>query len=213
VLFLLIPQGVHLDMMKKLLALASAALLSFSVHAAKFTEGDHYKVLELPKSSSPIVTEFFSFYCPHCHGFEPIIKALKETLPDNAKLQKNHVSFMGGPMGNSMSKAYSTAVVLGVEDKMIPVLFNRVHTMKKPPRNDQELRQIFIDEGMTAEDFDGAYNSFAVNSMVNRSNKAFKDSGLTGVPAVIVNNKYLVQAGKLQSTEEYFELVNFLLKK
>lgn len=200
-------------MFKKLLALASVALLSFSVQAAKFSEGDHYKVLDLPKSGNPVVTEFFSFFCPHCYGFEPIIKQLKTTLPDNAKLQKNHVSFMGGPMGNSMSKAYATSVVLNIEDKMMPVLFKRIHDLQKPPRNDEELRQIFLDEGVSAEDFDGAYNSFAVNSMVNRANKAFQDSGLTGVPAVIVNNKYLVKTGKLKSNNEYFELVNFLLKK
>ncbi|PSW11709.1 thiol:disulfide interchange protein DsbA/DsbL [Photobacterium sanctipauli] len=200
-------------MFKKLLALASVALLSFSVQAAKFNEGDHYKVLDLPQSNSPLVTEFFSFYCPHCNSFEPMIQQLKKTLPDNAKLQKNHVSFMGGAMGKSMSKAYATAVVLGVEDKMTPVLFARVHDMQKPPRNDKELRQMFIDEGVSAEDFDGAFNSFAVNSMVNRFNKAFQDSGLTGVPAVVVNNKYLVQTGKIRSADEYFELVNFLLTK
>ncbi|MGF1726461.1 thiol:disulfide interchange protein DsbA/DsbL [Photobacterium nomapromontoriensis] len=200
-------------MFKKFLALISVALLSLSVQAAQFKEGDHYKVLDLPKSSSPLVTEFFSFYCPACHRFEPMIQQLKKSLPDNAKLQKNHVSFMGGPMGKSMSKAYATAVVLGVEAKMTPVLFSRIHDMQKPPRNDQELRQIFIDEGVKAEDFDGAFNSFAVNSMVNRFNKAFQDSGLTGVPAVIVNNKYLVQTGKLRSADEYFELVNYLLTK
>ena len=200
-------------MFKKILAFASVALLSLSVQAAKFTEGEYYKVLELPKSSSPVVTEFFSFYCPHCNSFEPIIQQLKKNLPDNAKLQKNHVSFMGGNMGKSMSKAYATSVVLGVEDKMVPVLFGRIHDMQKPPRNDNELRQIFLDEGVSADDFDGAFNSFAVNSMVNRFNKAFQDSGLTGVPAIIVNNKYLVEAGKVKSVDEYFELVNYLLTK
>lgn len=200
-------------MFKKILAFASVALLSLSVQAAKFTEGEYYKVLDLPKSSSPVVTEFFSFYCPHCNSFEPIIQQLKKNLPDNAKLQKNHVSFMGGNMGKSMSKAYATSVVLGVENKITPVLFARVHDMQKPPRNDNELRQIFLDEGVSAEDFDGAFNSFAVNSMVNRFNKAFQDSGLTGVPAIIVNNKYLVEAGKVKSIDEYFELVNYLLTK
>ncbi|ELR63129.1 Periplasmic thiol:disulfide interchange protein DsbA [Photobacterium marinum] len=200
-------------MFKKLFALASVVLLSFSVQAAKFTEGDYYKVLDTPKSSSPLVTEFFSFYCPHCFRFESTIRALKKTLPDNAKLQKNHVSFMGGPMGKSMSKAYATSVVLGVEDKILPVMFTRIHTMQKPPRNDQEIRQIFIDEGVDAKDFDGAFNSFAVNSMVNRFNKAFQDSGLSGVPALIINNKYLLKTDKIKSMDEYFELVNYLLKK
>ncbi|MDO6500563.1 DsbA family protein [Photobacterium sanguinicancri] len=200
-------------MMKTILAIASAALLSFSVQAAKFTEGDYYKVLDLPKSSTPIVTEYFSFFCPHCNSFEPMIKELKKTLPENAKFQKNHVSFMGGPMGKSLSKAYATSLSLGIDDKMTPVLFNRIHGMQNAPRNDAELRQIFLDEGVKAEDYDGAFNSFAVNSMVNRYNKAFQDSGLTGVPAVVVNNKYLVQTGEIESADEYFELVNFLLKK
>ncbi|GAL08063.1 periplasmic thiol:disulfide interchange protein DsbA [Photobacterium aphoticum] len=49
--------------------------------------------------------------------------------------------------------------------------------------------------------------------MVNRYNKAFQDSDLTGVPAVVVNNKYVVQTGKIRSADEYFQLVNFLLTK
>ncbi len=203
----------ELHMMKKMMALFGALVLSFSVNAANFTEGDYYKVLDLPESKTPTVNEFFSFYCPHCNSFEPLIQGLKKTLPDNATFKKTHVSFMGGPMGLSMSKAYATMVSLGIEDKMVPVFFNRIHTMNKPPRNEKEIRQIFLDEGVNADEFDGTYNSFAINSMVNRFDKSFQDSGLTGVPALIVNNKYLVETGKIKSADEYYELVNWLLKK
>lgn len=199
--------------MKKLFAFFSLIMLSLTAHAAKFNEGEHYKVLDLEASKKPVVTEFFSFYCPHCNSFEPIIQQLKQQLPKDAKLQKNHVSFMGGNMGLSMSKAYATMIALKVEDKMVPVMFNRIHTMNKPPRDEAELRQIFLDEGVDAKKFDAAYNGFAVDSMVRRFDKAFKDSGLSGVPAVVVNNRYLVEAQGISSLDEYFELVNFLLKK
>ncbi|SBT14215.1 thiol:disulfide interchange protein DsbA/DsbL [Vibrio celticus] len=199
--------------MKKLFAFFSLIMLSLSAHAAKFNEGEHYKVLDLEASKKPMVTEFFSFYCPHCNSFEPIIQKLKQQLPKDAKLQKNHVSFMGGNMGLPMSKAYATMIALKVEDKMVPVMFNRIHTMNKPPRDEEELRQIFLDEGVDAKKFDAAYNGFAVDSMVRRFDKAFKDSGLSGVPAVVVNNRYLVEAQGINSLDEYFELVNFLLKK
>ncbi|MDL5027932.1 thiol:disulfide interchange protein DsbA/DsbL [Vibrio sp. TMPB1044] len=199
--------------MKKLFAFFSLIMLSLSAHAAKFNESEHYKVLDLEASKKPMVTEFFSFYCPHCNSFEPIIQQLKQQLPKDAKLQKNHVSFMGGNMGLPMSKAYATMIALKVEDKMVPVMFNRIHTMNKPPRDEAELRQIFLDEGVDAKKFDAAYNGFAVDSMVRRFDKAFKDSGLSGVPAVVVNNRYLVEAQGISSLDEYFELVNFLLKK
>ncbi|WP_162047476.1 thiol:disulfide interchange protein DsbA/DsbL [Vibrio taketomensis] len=197
--------------MKKLFALFITVSLSFAAHAAKFTEGDYYKVLDLPLSTKPVVNEYFSFFCPHCRSFEPIIRQLKTKLPEGVKLQKNHVSFMGGPMGESLSKAYATMIMLKIEDQMAPVLFNRIQTMRKAPKNDAELRQIFIDEGVDAKKFDATFNGFAVDSMVRRFDKQFNDSGLTGVPAVIVNNKYLVDAKLITSTDEYYALVNYLL--
>ncbi|PFG45680.1 thiol:disulfide interchange protein DsbA [Vibrio sp. ES.051] len=197
--------------MKKLFVLFSMLMLSLSAHAAQFQAGEHYKVLDLEASKRPLVTEFFSFYCPHCSSFEPVIQQLKKQLPEGTKLQKNHVSFMGGNMGPSMSKAYATMVALKIEDKMVPVMFNRIHNMSKAPRDDAELRQIFLDEGVEAKKFDAAFKGFAVDSMVRRMDKQFENSGLTGVPAVIVNNKYLIQAQSIKTMDEYFSLVNHLL--
>ncbi|NCO46302.1 MAG: thiol:disulfide interchange protein DsbA/DsbL, partial [Vibrio sp.] len=84
---------------------------------------------------------------------------------------------------------------------------------RKPPRDDADLRQIFLDEGIDAAKFDAAFNGFAVDSMVRRFDKQFQESGLSGVPAVVVNNHYLVQGQGVKSTNEYFELVNYLLTK
>lgn len=200
--------------MKKLFTLFTALLLSFAVQAERFPEGDYYKTLDLPKSSTPTVTEFFSFYCPHCNSFEPVIKDLKAHIDGKAEFKKNPVSFMGGPvMGQAMSKGYATMLSLGVEDKLTPVIFDRIHNKQQPPKDEAELRQIFLDNGVSAEDYDAAYDSFAVDSMVRRFDKAFKDSGLSGVPAVVVNGKYLIQADKIKDMDEYFALVDELLKK
>lgn len=199
--------------MKKIFTLFAALVLSFAAQAERFPEGDYYKVVDLPAASSPTVTEFFSFYCPHCHEFEPMIGALKKHLDGNADFEKVPVSFMGGNMGKPMSKAYATMVSLDVEDKLVPVMFNRIHVQRNPPKDEAELRQIFLDNGVSAADFDGTYNSFAVDSMVRRFDKAFKDSGLSGVPTVVVNNKYIVDASKIKDLNEYFDLIDFLLKK
>lgn len=196
--------------MKKLFALVTTLLLSLSAHAAQFSEGEHYKVLDLEASKKPTVTEFFSFYCPHCKTFDPIIRQLKAQLPEGVKLNKAHVSLMGGAMGKELNKAFATMVVLKVEDKIAPVMFNRIQTMRKAPNSAEEVRQIFLDEGIDAKKFDAAYNGFTVDSMARRYDKQFQDAGLTGVPAVVVNNKYLVQAQSIESLDQYFALVNYL---
>lgn len=104
-------------------------------------------------------------------------------------------------------------LALKIDDQMAPIMFNRIHNMNKAPRNDEELRQIFLDEGVDAKKFDATFNGFAVDSMIRRFDKQFQDSGLRGVPAVIVNNRYLVEAGSISSVDEYFELVNYLLEQ
>ncbi|MGR5305919.1 thiol:disulfide interchange protein DsbA/DsbL [Vibrio mediterranei] len=197
--------------MKALFTLFSALLLSVSVHAAKFEQGTHYKVLDVKKSATPKVTEFFSFYCPHCYKFESVVENLKPALADGVKFEKVHVAFMGNDMAVPMAKSYATMVALKVEDKMVPAMFNQIHEIGKRPVDEQELKQIFVSNGIDGKAFDSAYNSFVVNSIQKKFDKQFDASTLTGVPGVLVNNKYIVQPTGIKSYEEYNELVNYLL--
>ncbi|NOI68198.1 thiol:disulfide interchange protein DsbA/DsbL [Vibrio sp. 99-8-1] len=199
--------------MKALLTVFTALVMSFSLQAATFTEGDYYTTLDNEPSATPTVTEYFSFYCPHCYKFEGVITELKKNIPDTAKFQKVHVAFMGNNMAVPMAKAYATMVVLKNEETMVPVMFKQIHDFQKAPRDEAELRQIFLDNGVTAKKFDAAYNGFAVDSMQKRFDQQFNSSTLTGVPGIVVNNKYVVKADKIKNYQEYFDLVNFLLKK
>lgn len=197
--------------MKKLLSIFTALMLSFSIQAAQFSEGTHYQILDVEKASKPTVTEFFSFYCPHCFKFEGVIDQLKPSLPENAQFQKVHVAFMGSAMAKPMAKSYATMIVLGAEKEMVPAMFKQIHELRQTPKDEAALRQIFLDNGIDATAFDNAYNSFTVNSMQQRFDKQFEASTLTGVPGVLVNNKYIVKPDNIKSFEEYNQLVNYLL--
>lgn len=199
--------------MKKLFALFATILVSLSAHAATFEEGVDYKVLDLPHSEQPVVNEFFSFYCPHCFHFEEIIQKLQEHIVNEAEFTKSHVSFMGGDMGLNMSKAYATMVSLGIKEKMIPVMFNQIQIKREAPNDVEELKQIFVAHGVSAKDFDDTFNSFAVDSMARKYDKDFQDSGLTGVPSVVINNKYVATPKHLKTINDYFDLIDYLLKK
>ena len=198
-------------MLKKLLSFTALALFAFSVQAARFEAGEDYQILPTPKTATPTVTEFFSFFCPHCYNSQPLMAELETKIPENVKFVKNPVSFMGGALGKLVGKAFATAELLKVENKVAPIIFARIHAQNKPPRNEAEIKQIFLDEGVTAEKFDAAFKSFAVNGAVKRFDKAFDATGMRGVPAVVVNGQYHVTPKTIKTKEEYFELVNYLL--
>ncbi|MDN3613224.1 thiol:disulfide interchange protein DsbA/DsbL [Vibrio gallaecicus] len=197
--------------MKKLLTLFSALILSLSAQAAQFEEGTHYTTLDVKKAKTSTVTEFFSFYCPHCYKFEGVVENLKKSLPKDASFEKVHVAFMGSNMAVPMAKSYATMIALDAEESMIPEMFKQIHDLRQAPKDEEALRQIFLDTGIDAKKFDAAYNSFAVNSIQKRFDKQFEASTLTGVPGVLVNDKYIVKPGSIKSYEEYNQLVNYLL--
>lgn len=200
-------------MLKKLFMLTAAAVISVSAHAATFKEGQDYQVLKSAKTAKPTVTEFFSYYCPYCFTSQPLMSQVKQKIPAGTAFIENHTSIMGGKMGVVLNKAHATAELLNVKSKISAAIFNHIQVQKKPLTDEAQVRQIFIDQGVSAEEFDGAYNSFAVNAGANRYDKTFEQSGLRGVPAVVVNGKYHLTPQNLKNEAEYFELVNYLLTK
>ena len=53
-----------------------------------------------------------------------------------------------------------------------------------------DIRKVFVDAGVKGEDYDAAWNSFVVKSLVAQQEKAAADLQLQGVPAMYVNGKY-----------------------
>lgn len=195
-------------------------LIVFSASAAQFTDGKEYVTLQKPVTGEPQVMEFFSFYCPHCYEFEHVwhvSDAVKKNLPANTKVTKYHVEFLGGDMGKTVTQAWAVAMALGVEDKVTAPIFDGIQ--KTQTITDQaSLKDVFVKSaGITPEQYDAAWNSFVVKSLVAQQEKAAEDVNLRGVPAVFVNGKYMVNNDGLDTSsmdnyvQQYANVVKFLV--
>ena len=198
--------------MKKILAVLASVVFSMSVHAADFKEGVNYTVLDTQKSEDPLVTEYFSFYCPHCLAFETIANSLVEDLPD-IQFDKRSISFIGGAMGVPISKAYATMHVLGNEKQLVPAMFHKMQRSGTPLQSESELRSWFIDQGVADMVFDSTYNSDQVIKLQRSYDDGFRKADLRGVPGFIVNNKYVIKLSGFKNYDEFLELVEYLLDK
>jgi thiol:disulfide interchange protein DsbA len=205
--------------MKKIWFALLGLVLAFSAAAAQFTDGQQYIQLDKPVANEPQVLEFFSFYCPHCYEFEQnyhISSSVKQALPAGTKITKYHVDFLGGDMGKQVTQAWAVAMALGVEDKVSPLLFEgiqKTQTIQSP----DDIRNVFIKAGVSAAEYDGAWNSFVVKSLVVQQEKAASDLQLRGVPAMFVNGKYMVKndgldmSSKEAYVKQFVDVVKYLL--
>lgn len=200
--------------MKKVLVVLFGLLIAPLLQAApQFKEGVNYDVVRQAATPQPEVLEFFSYFCPHCYQFEPIMAELRKELPAGVTFKRNPVAFLGGDMGPELQRAYAVGEMLKASDKVDPLFFAAIHTERKPPQNRADVKAIFEKAGIDGKDFDGAIDSFAITGMVAQYDRNTGTYNIRGVPSVIVNGKYLVKTEGIKSTEEYMSLVKFLVEK
>ncbi len=207
-------------MMKKIWLALAGIVLAFSASAADITNGKQYITIDKPVAGAPEVLEFFSFYCPHCYQFEDVLHVsdnVKKKLPEGTKLVKYHVEFLG-PLGKQVTQAWAVAMALGVEDKVTVPMFEAIQKTQTV-QNEADIRKVFIDAGVPAEEYDAALNSFVVKSLVAQQEKAAADFQLRGVPAMYVDGKYMLNSQGMNTSDldvfvqEYANTVKHLVEK
>lgn len=192
-------------MFKKSGLLLFSVLFSCHVQAATLSEGGKYAVLPTPFVDAPTVQQFFSFNCTACYQFEVlgINERVRAALPAGVEPVKYHISTMGA-LGNELSQAWAVAVLLHVEAQITAPLFEAVQKQSRV-RDKEDIRQIFAENGVKPEEYDAAWNSFAVKALVQRQKDAEEKYHVGSVPDVYINGKYrLLPSGMDQQSEEAF---------
>ena len=198
--------------MKQLLFAFTLLLGASFVNASDtFNENEHYQALNTTQSANSKVVEYFSYYCPFCYNFEPIVAELKLALPEGVNLQKIPVAFHGGPLAPDVQRAHAMAETLKVAEQFSTALFAQIHQQRKPPQNRDALKQLFAELGVDSDKFAANFSSLPVNSLVNEYELAIGNANIRSVPTFIVNDKYLVNISAVSSQQQFNELVNYLL--
>lgn len=202
--------------LKSLLVL-SASLLSLTiavqVHAAEPKAGKDYTIYAPPQPTEAApgkieVTEFFWYGCPHCNEFEPSLQAWTKALPKDVTFRRVPAIFR--PQWVPGAKAYYSFEALGLTDKLHAELFNAIHVQRMNPADDQAIINWVGSKGGDAAKFADIYKSFTVQSQVQRAAQIVSAHGLQGVPALVINGKYLIAT---MDHGRQLEVANYLIAK
>ncbi len=186
-------------------------------NAETFKEGTDYVKLSSPvKTDDPTqieVREFFWFGCPHCYQLEPVIQKWKQTLPEGVKFVATP-----SPLNKSWAvhaHAFYVAEAIGKLDQIHRDLFHAIHAEKKRSQlsTQEGLASFFTQYGISEDEFNKLYQSFSVRVKVRNAEALGKAYRLTGVPAIVVNGKYVVQPSMAKSFERMMQIVDFLIEK
>jgi thiol:disulfide interchange protein DsbA len=183
---------------------------------AEYNEGIDYQLLSraqpVANDGSVEVVELFWYGCPHCYRLEPTLKSWLKKKP--AKVTFTRVpAIFNSPDWHLHATAFYTAEVLGKGDKMHAPLFEAIHEKNRPLRNRQQLMEFFAEYGVSNDDFNSTFDSFTVQTKVQRAADLTKKYEITGVPAMIVNGKYRTDGPMATSYDNLMKIVDHLVRQ
>lgn len=179
-----------------------------------FTEGVHYRKVaqNAAKSEKILVQEFFWYGCPHCQKFEPAIREYKKTLADDIQLVQIPVTWNEG----TSLHAAMHYVAMESEDteKLQDDLFEKIISIRKEgnlKKQIEDVKSVFANHGINTDDFESQLNSPEIQGKVAEAEKLMRMSGITGTPAIMVDNTWVVLNNEEVSKAGVFNVVDHLV--
>jgi protein dithiol oxidoreductase (disulfide-forming) len=195
-------------------AFALSGISNLANAAENYVAGKDYRVItnkgKVEKPNQIEVREFFWYGCSHCFNFEPFLTQWLKTKPADVNFVRTPAAL--NPVWEQNARGYYSIDLLGKQTQAIhSALFNSIHHPLKPKQlfDQASLAGFYSSQGVDADKFNGLYNSFAVSGKVAESKKLAMQYQIDGVPAMIVNGKYVVSG----ESDKSVKIVNFLIDK
>ncbi len=184
--------------------------------AAQYQPGSDYRVLDRPQpvaaEDGVQVTEFFSYGCPHCFDFMPMIERWTEQAGAEVSVRRVPVTF-GREQWRHLAKAFYVAELTGSVDEMHEAIFEAYHLQNRRFRNTDELVAFFAEHGHEADKVREAFNSFAVDVKVRQAEKMVRDYGVRSTPSVAVAGRYVMDPSLTGTQERMLEIASQLVRR
>ena len=102
---------------------------------------------------------------------------------------------------------------LGITKDLHDKVYDAIHAKKIDLSKEATLFEWIEKQGVDRKEFVNTYNSFSVHNMVNRSSQMMKQYKLTGVPALVVEGKYLTSGKMSGLPRDTIQVLDALIEK
>ncbi len=195
------------------LLVAFAAVMG-AAHALEPQAGRHYQLVGEPPATPQErvrVTEFFSYACPFCGDFHPIMARWAERQGERVEVAPVAVVFRRE--WEPLARAYWVAVELDAVEVIHGPLFRALHQDGRRLTDKESLIRFFVEQGVDEGDVRAAWDSFSVQTALTRADRRVASAGVQVTPSVVVADAYLVTPRMVGSLEGMVEVIDALVRR
>ncbi|OBV28671.1 thiol:disulfide interchange protein [Helicobacter sp. CLO-3] len=209
--------------------LFSSALAQAQMQA-QIAEGEDYITLQepLPNAQNTLI-EVYSYACPFCYKYSKILPQVIENLPQGMVFKPYHLE-QKGSYGKSANLVFAALITIdenkGVDindeklsafQKAKRAYFDEYHMKKNRWKNGADEAG-FVQSGLKAagvsdEEYRLALEQPRAKELLKEWGSSYKIALVQGIPAFVVNGKYLIKTNAIKSIEDLSAKIKELAEK
>lgn len=194
-------------------AVLIAAVAVFGIYYSLGLGSDEpYVALDRPEGSGDVeVAVFFSYTCPICQRFEDALEDWADDLPDGVTVERIHIA--SSPTNRMFAKAQVALDRHGAADANQRRIFRAIHDRNRRFDTVDAIADFVDGFGIDRATFLRTFSSPRIAQAVSADEQEFISLGLLGVPAVVVDDKYVINmsGGRKQALAATDDLVRALI--
>lgn len=156
------------------------------------------------------VLEFFSYGCGHCAAIEPLLEKWIKAQPADVVVRGVPVAFNASM--KPLQRLYYALEALNRLD-LHPKVFKAIHQEKKRLFTKAEIKSWIASQGVDAEKFDAAYESFGVSSKASRADQLVTAYRIQGTPTVAVAGRFVTSPSEAGGYQQTLDVATDLIKQ
>lgn len=155
------------------------------------------------------VTAVFSYTCGYCYQLEPQLQVWALKQQSDVQIVKLPAAF--NKQWEHLARAYYVMDTLNLTEQMHMAIFNAIHQENANLSSQKALGNFFERHGVKSETMNQVYNSFGVNSRLQQDIARIKAYRITGVPALVIDGRYVVDGKSAGSLENMLKVADQLI--
>lgn len=157
------------------------------------------------------VTAVFSYTCGYCYQLEPQLQTWTLKQPSDVQVVKLPAAF--NKQWEHLARAYYIMDVLNLTEQAHMAVFNAIHQQNANLASQRALGNFFEQYGIKSDQTEQLYTSFGVESRLRQDIARLKAYRITGVPALVIDGRYVIDGNSAGSLENMLVVADKLINE
>jgi protein dithiol oxidoreductase (disulfide-forming) len=157
------------------------------------------------------VVEFFSYGCPHCYSFEPLLEPWIKKLPADVAFRRVPAAFNASWEG--LAKIFYALEATGQVDAMHKRVFAAIHVQRQRLDKEADIAAFVKGAGGDEAKFLEAYKSFGVATKLRQGKQLADAYKIDGVPTLGIHGRFFTSGALAGTHERALAVADQLIKR